>query len=640
MSQKAIKKKTVSEIKHSMKISVRPAKDRSATPEKQTPTLPEKTFPLNKFIALPNGLRPKSNHSQSDVSSSTRRTSPVKAVAIPSGTSYSDSRAQAYVVNGPQATELATEAYNTIDYDIVNHNTIPVEKLANGGVSVIINGNTGNRDPSRPYATSTPRTPRRGYHSSQNSPRRNDSDSNYGSVNSSDSFSSINNSRKRRYKKRSQSAPVNENRRCLRDTDYVIQNWSEHDNIPGLSTRSNTRTDSDGIIIERENWTTANSYGVSPSRSIHTVYQSHSVNSPAHSVDKIKPRSHINGSSGYLGLEFTDVCRVNSSYLDNSHVGSPDSSYQSQDYNRNDSSLGTDSLTGQNTTSQVWDNKSDVVYTNSIKTGEQSHCGYKFLRSYSDFHLDRSEMEGHTQNMSSMGSPKYAVNGIPQSGIIIRRPGGDNIMINDMHTLSKPSGHDFYTVGRKQGTLMQAKQKFSSMPTLLTESKGDKKLLKLLKKQEKEEKKRREKEEKKRAKEEKKRIKLEKKLKTKTLPRNFESSNYQFTNGHVLHAGSTSGLDKMFRRPKLTMSAVPIDIEGDNFSLASSTPAPKMAPPPPPGMPGPSHRTMSLYASSPDLLRIEQVYGATLRGSQGSHYRPPIPRYAGLGLIEFLYFKL
>ncbi|WAR09030.1 SHAN1-like protein [Mya arenaria] len=640
MSQKAIKKRTINDIKNSMKISVKSANNRNntspdrniKTAEKSAKSLPDKSFPLNKFIALPNGLRPKSTQASSDISKSPRKSTPIKAVAIPPGTSLNDSRAQVYVIDkarGTNSDPSSSEAYNSVDYDIVNHNTLSIEKRANGGVSVVVNKPVDDRDSdrSRPYATSTPRASRRGYSSAQNSPRR-DSDSNYGSVNSTDSYGSTasNGSRKRLYKKRSQSAPVSENRKPLRDTDYVIQKWSEQDQIPGLS----HETEHDGIIIQRENWTNAK-HGVSPIGAIHTVYRSNSVNSPSHSVDKVKPSPHLNGSSYSSELEFTDVCNVNSTYHDKSHTVSPDSSYQSQDYSRNDLSLDNFINTGakaKNNSSQVWDNKSEIVYTHgSYENRYGTENGLKRIeRSLSDFNLYKMNMDDRqrTRDMSTAGSNSYAVNGIPQSGIMIRRPGGDNIVINDMHTRVPRSDMDFYTVGRKQGTLMQSKHKFSSMPTLLTESKGDKKLMKLLKKQEKDERKRREKEEKKRAKEEKKRLKMEKRLKTKTLPRNFETSKYNFTNGHVLHTGSTSGLDKMFRRPKLSMTAVPIDIEGDdNFSLASSTPAPKMAPPPPPG---PSQKTMSLYASAPDLLRIEQVYGATLRGrNKESQHRPPIP---------------
>lgn len=610
MSSKAIKKRNTDNLKNAMRIPVQPIANKGTkAPGTPTSGLPQKTFPLNKFIALPEGLRPKSNQTNADDCKSPKRSIPIKAVAIPSGTSSTDSRARVYVVDKPQGskTDLTSEAFITADS--VNYSQHSNTSLSSHQSSVS-NGSVNNRGAAGPYATSTPRASRRGFHSAQSSPKRDHSyGHNGGSVNSNESFESTGSTnRKRRYKKRSQSAPP-DNRRHLQDTDFILQSRLHNDQRYGINRR--IEIESDGISIQSENWTSAN-VGITPTGAIRTVYRSNSLSSPTHSVDNIKA-AHLNGSS-HSELEFTDVCKVNSTFHDNSLVDTSNGSVLGQDFTSNDTSF--DRFSGvhiKNNNSINSDVRSYVGFTSSEEGEGDPHRKFKVLRSWSDFNLDKVEMEGRSRPMSSMS---YSVNGVPQSGIVIRKPGGDNILVNDVHNVSGHEyyGHEFYTVGRKQGTLMQSKLKFSSMPSL-HEGKGDKKLMKLLKKQEKEEKKRREKEERKRAKEEKKRLKMEKKLKTKTLPKNFA-----YTNGHVL----SPAMENIYRRPKLSMTAVPIDIEGDNFSMKSASPAPTMAPPP---LPGPSHRTMALYSSAPDLLRLEQVYGATLRGvSKEHHSRPAIPR--------------
>ncbi|XP_021353148.1 uncharacterized protein LOC110450175 isoform X8 [Mizuhopecten yessoensis] len=167
-------------------------------------------------------------------------------------------------------------------------------------------------------------------------------------------------------------------------------------------------------------------------------------------------------------------------------------------------------------------------------------------------------------------------------------------------------------VNSSQGNLYKSKGLSSSMPSLLDgNKKADKKFLKELKKRDKEERKRLEKEEKRRLKEEKKIQKALRKAHARTLPRSFGS----YVNKPI---------ESMYSRPKLSLSAVPIDYE-DNPSRPQrfSAPAPTHSPPPPP--PEPSRRTRSLYSSSPDLLRLEQVYGATIRG-QHQHRKQPAPR--------------
>lgn len=623
MSQKAIKKRTKDSVKHAVHIPVEPL---GGSSRRQPGSLPQKSFPMNKFIALPNGLRPKSSQNVGD--ESTRRNIPFKAVAIPSGTSLNDSRASVYVIPSPQAhsSSVPSEAYitgNSPDHTL--HNNIALSSLHTN-----VNSSVRSSRPGKPSATSTPlvdrRTEKRAYSSAQNSPK---ASTLHGRVNN-DSFGSEGN-RKRRYQKRSHSAPPGNARSRLQDTEYVIRKWSENDHIPGLIHKvSDDTDDTDFLSITNENWSSAK-VGIYPNGVIRTVYRSNSVNS-GQSVNSINTHS-IGSSRSISELEFTDVCKVNDNNVELNKV-----LVHSADFTRSD--LYADESTCANVTDNnsinKWENIPDLECTKSIKSAAQLHGGHKIVRSLSDFNLEKINMGERTRRIShgssSTRSKSYAVSGVPQSGIVISMPGGERMFVKDSHhnMVGAPApsyGHEFYTVGRQQGTLMQSKMKFSSMPTLL-DSKGDKKLMKLLKKQEKEEKKRKEKEEKKRAKEEKKRLKMEKKLKTKTLPRNFA-----YTNGHIL----SPTLDNVYRRPMLTLSAVPIDFEdGQQSTMSSQTPAPKLAPPP---LPGPSQRTMSLYASAPDLLRLEQVYGATLR-SHNDKSRSTIQRFVYYNFIVISQFQI
>ncbi|XP_069128307.1 SH3 and multiple ankyrin repeat domains protein 2-like isoform X9 [Argopecten irradians] len=193
-------------------------------------------------------------------------------------------------------------------------------------------------------------------------------------------------------------------------------------------------------------------------------------------------------------------------------------------------------------------------------------------------------------------------------GMVVYRPTPGS---KDMLIVS--NGHANHSeIHSAQGNLYKSKAMSSSMPTLLDgNKKADKKFLKELKKREKEERKRLEKEEKRRIKEEKKLQKALKKAHSRTLPRSFGS----YVNKPI---------ESVYSRPKLSLSAVPIDYE-DNPSRPQrvSAPAPTHSPPPPP--PEPSMRTRSLYSSAPDLLRLEQVYGATIRGHH-QHSKQPAPR--------------
>ena len=172
------------------------------------------------------------------------------------------------------------------------------------------------------------------------------------------------------------------------------------------------------------------------------------------------------------------------------------------------------------------------------------------------------------------------------------------------------------TQDNRQGNLYKSKVLSSSMPTLLDGmSKSDKKLFKEIKRQEEKERrkkeKEREKELKKKLKEEKKLQKALKKAKTRTLPRNWGYVNKPIENVYSTRSVAVRPSSRM------SLSAVNIDFEdtGSVVSAATSrggTPAPTHAPPPPPTQP--SYKTQALYSSAPDLLRLEQVYGATLRG--------------------------
>ena len=570
MSQKAIKKRTIETFKHALRIPVKPVpKDN----QKQTKPLPAKSFPLNKFIALPDGLKVKSSKSKTEEIVPVRRTIPIKAVAV-SSSSSSFGKADKYIVS-PEGDGLT----NT-------HNIgVNIDREAN---------EIKQNNSSAPLSTSTPRVERKsrerkGYHSEARAKATRPVTPS-GSITSVDSQGST---RKGLYKKRSESTPPDVGRQRLQSdsSDVVFSKWSDNDPIPGLTRTTSYQTVHDGVTIESDNWSIANVTRLDGR--IQTVYRTNTGHS---SFDTSHDSSFVSRSS--LPLEFTDVCNLNLNTV------TPDDYYR-EDYNtgnfvRSQTNSINESLGVNSDWSSLNESTSGFVQGPHYATLPRN---YKVVKSFSEMNVDKvGKIKMDKMNNSSQLSvhnKSFEVNGRPQTGLLICKPGkSGEIVVNDQHPGMPNGGFEFLTVGRKEGSLMKSKLKFNSMPTLF-DSKGDKKLIKLLKKQEKEEKKRKEKEERKRVKEEKKRIKLEKKLKIKTLPRNFQ---YAHTNGHVL-----SPLDQVYRRPKLSLSAVPIDFED---GPARSAPL-KMAPPPPPE---PSMRTRSIYASAPDLLRVEQVYGATIRG--------------------------
>lgn len=233
---------------------------------------------------------------------------------------------------------------------------------------------------------------------------------------------------------------------------------------------------------------------------------------------------------------------------------------------------------------------------------------------FSNVVYSRGEGGGESLKSNSMrGRPQLSLahtNGtLPRgNGVLVYKPSNTSevIMMGNY-----PANHNGYIPGnnnlpvedkqKSSLSLFKSRAKSASMPTLLdTNSKDYKKFLKEVKRQEKEEKKRLEKEERRRIKEEKKRRKAfekEQKQKIKTLPRNWNYVNRP--------------IESVYARPRLSLSAVPIDFEDGPAASYRSTPPPSVAPPPPPQ---PSLRTRAIYSSAPDLLRLEQVYGATIRG--------------------------
>ena len=238
----------------------------------------------------------------------------------------------------------------------------------------------------------------------------------------------------------------------------------------------------------------------------------------------------------------------------------------------------------------------------------------------------------HGKVMTAGGSLK-----LKSPGLVVYKPppgaGGDFILMGD-HSVSNgdpgrmpfknqgvtnihdlPSNHSGHP---EASSLYKSRGLSSSMPTLLGNAtpKEQKKLLKEYKRLEKEEKKKREKEEKRRIKEEKKRQKTWRKQQKyihRTLPRSWGSGYVERPIENVYQRG----------RVQYQFSAVPIDFE-DGPPTHRSNP-PTNSPPPPPSQPqtlqhGPSLKAQAFYNSAPDLLRLEKVYGATIRG-QPKEYR-------------------
>lgn len=147
---------------------------------------------------------------------------------------------------------------------------------------------------------------------------------------------------------------------------------------------------------------------------------------------------------------------------------------------------------------------------------------------------------------------------------------------------------------QQQSNLLRSRSFSTSMPSLLSRSKEDKKREKEEKKREKEEKKRIKEEEKRREKEEKKRQKEEKKFKTnQTLPRNW-------------NVVARPPVQQVHTAPRLY--AVPIDFE-DKPSAVSSKDSNFILQARP-------------HSSAPDIQRLEKEYGSNISQNSSSESDP------------------
>lgn len=216
--------------------------------------------------------------------------------------------------------------------------------------------------------------------------------------------------------------------------------------------------------------------------------------------------------------------------------------------------------------------------------------------------VSRSLNELNSMETQRIPAKVYS-NGTLPRGLLVYQPNSEMTILKDTPQTGVGPVHQngYDTAG--QASLLKSRAHFSSMPSLLRKNsnyKEERKILKELKRREKEERKIREKEEKRRAKEEKRRRKAEKYF-NQSLPRNWGYLN--------------KPIESVYMRPKLTLSAVPIDIEDGAPSPRPINIIPAAPTGPAPMPPQPSLKTRSVYSSAPDLLRVEQVYGATLRGA-------------------------
>lgn len=223
------------------------------------------------------------------------------------------------------------------------------------------------------------------------------------------------------------------------------------------------------------------------------------------------------------------------------------------------------------------------------------------------------------------------------NGLVVYKPlnTGEFIMVGNKPEESRGRAPSERSVENHKNSLYKSRGLSSSMPTLLgTNSKADKKLLKEIKRREKEEKKLLEKEEKRRREEEKRLIQEEKKRKksilkeqkkleklankNRTLPKNWAYVNKPIEN--VYHRPHSH------QRPKLSLSAVPIDFEDGPAPAQRTIPPNKPPPPPPHVMLQGDTAAKALYASAPDLQRLEQVYGATIRVPSQQNRKYSVPK--------------
>ncbi|CAL1544527.1 unnamed protein product, partial [Lymnaea stagnalis] len=197
---------------------------------------------------------------------------------------------------------------------------------------------------------------------------------------------------------------------------------------------------------------------------------------------------------------------------------------------------------------------------------------------------------------------------------------------NHDHELLPPSAlgpHDGRSGHYATGSLARSKSLFSSTPSLFVKSTPEDKFWKKEMKREKEERKRLEEERKRREKEEKKRLEEEKKRR-KMLKKSATVSgkNSPRDRTYVIRP-----IENIYSQPQFRMRAVHIDYQDD-----PRLPPPHQPPPPPPGHYATARMALrdgySIYASTPDMARVEQVYGTTTRRPTpvvppSSHYAAP-----------------
>lgn len=241
------------------------------------------------------------------------------------------------------------------------------------------------------------------------------------------------------------------------------------------------------------------------------------------------------------------------------------------------------------------------------------------------------KMDRPMSSVYTNGSPYHS------NGIVVYKPlsTGEFIMVGNNSDENRGRAPSERSVENHKNSLYKSRGLSSSMPTLLgTNSKADKKLLKEIKRREKEERKLIEKEEKRRREEEKRLIQEEKKRrksilkeqkkleklgsKNRTLPKNWAYVNKPIHNVYQKPSGH--------QRPKLSLSAVPIDFEDGPAPAQRTVPPNKPPPPPPQFMFQGDTVAKALYASAPDLQRLEQVYGATIRGPSQHTRKYNVPK--------------
>ena len=263
------------------------------------------------------------------------------------------------------------------------------------------------------------------------------------------------------------------------------------------------------------------------------------------------------------------------------------------------------------------------------------------------------ELRGHKMDIVNRPVSSAHMNGsvYRNNGLVVYKPlsSGEFIMVGnhpeDSHGMAP--GDNRSVTEKHRSNLYKSRGLSSSMPTLLDpKSKVDKKLLKEIKRREKEERKLLEKEERRKKEEEKRRVQEEKKRKKSilkeqkrleklgnkntTLPKNWAYVNKPIEDVYSrLHP-------RTHTRPKLSLSAVPIDFEDGPATSQRSVPPNQPPPPRPPSLPESSTAANALYASAPDLLRLEQVYGATIRGHSQHNRKYSVPNRGPVYVINQL----